>query len=78
MFATETYFVFMLIQFLRNIPKELEEAAKIASETIGPHSVTFRNEAKTTEAKKQIEYKRVVEMYLFGTGLLYRGFGCTC
>ena len=29
MFATETYFVFMLIQFLRNIPKELEEAAKI-------------------------------------------------
>ena len=29
MFATETYFVFMLIQFLRNIPKELEEAAWI-------------------------------------------------
>ncbi|EHO52005.1 ABC transporter, permease protein [Lachnospiraceae bacterium oral taxon 082 str. F0431] len=29
MFATETYFVFMLIQFLRNIPKELEEATKI-------------------------------------------------
>ncbi|MCR5715903.1 MAG: carbohydrate ABC transporter permease [Lachnospiraceae bacterium] len=29
LFATETYFVFMLIQFLRNIPKELEEAAKI-------------------------------------------------
>ena len=27
--ALETYFVFMLIQFLRNIPKELEEAAKI-------------------------------------------------
>lgn len=55
-----------------------EEAAKIASETIGPHSVTFGNEAKTTEAEKQIEYKRVVEMYLFGTGLLYRGLGCTC
>ena len=55
-----------------------EEAAKIASETIGPHSVTFRNEAKTTEAEKQIEYKRVVEIYLFGTGLLYRGLGCTC
>ena len=28
-FATDTYFVFMLMQFLRNIPKELEEAAKI-------------------------------------------------
>ena len=28
-FATETYFVFMLIQFLRGIPVELEEAAKI-------------------------------------------------
>ena len=55
-----------------------EEAAKIASETIGPHSVTFRNEAKTTEAEKQIEYKRVVEIYLFGTGLLYRGLGCAC
>ncbi len=29
LFATDTYFVFMLIQFLRNIPRELEEAAKI-------------------------------------------------
>ncbi len=29
MFATETYFIFMLIQFLRNVPVELEEAAKI-------------------------------------------------
>lgn len=28
-FATETYFVFMLIQFLRGVPKEMEEAAKI-------------------------------------------------
>lgn len=28
-FATDTYFVFMMIQFLRNIPRELEEAAKI-------------------------------------------------
>lgn len=29
LFATDTYFVFMLIQFLHNVPKELEEAAKI-------------------------------------------------
>ena len=29
LFATDTYFVFMLIQFLRGIPKELEEAAEI-------------------------------------------------
>lgn len=28
-FATETYFIFMLVQFLRNIPKDLEEAAEI-------------------------------------------------
>lgn len=28
-FASDTYFVYMLIQFLRGIPKELEEAAKI-------------------------------------------------
>lgn len=28
-FGLDTYFVFMLIQFLRGIPKELEEAAKI-------------------------------------------------
>ncbi|MGN0297836.1 MAG: carbohydrate ABC transporter permease [Lachnospiraceae bacterium] len=28
-FATDTYFVFMLVQFLRNVPKELEEAAHI-------------------------------------------------
>ncbi len=29
LFATDTYFVFMLIQFQRNVPKELDEAAKI-------------------------------------------------
>lgn len=29
LFATDTYFVFMLIQFLRNIPKEMEEAAEV-------------------------------------------------
>ncbi|MBU3806634.1 MAG: carbohydrate ABC transporter permease [Candidatus Fournierella pullistercoris] len=29
LFAVDTYFVFMLIQFLRNVPKELDEAAKI-------------------------------------------------
>lgn len=29
LFAVDTYFVFMLIQFMRNIPRELEEAAKI-------------------------------------------------
>ncbi|QHQ62180.1 ABC transporter permease subunit [Anaerocolumna sedimenticola] len=28
-FASDTYFVFMLVQFLRGIPRELEEAAKI-------------------------------------------------
>lgn len=28
-FATETYFIFMLIQFLRGVPKEMEEAAQI-------------------------------------------------
>lgn len=29
LFATETYFVYMLIQFMRNVPRELDEAAKI-------------------------------------------------
>ena len=29
LFATDTYFVFMLVQFLRNVPKELDEAARI-------------------------------------------------
>ena len=29
LFAVDTYFVFMLIQFLRTIPKDLDEAAKI-------------------------------------------------
>lgn len=29
LFACDTYFVFMLVQFLRGIPKEMEEAAKI-------------------------------------------------
>ncbi|MEG0541653.1 MAG: carbohydrate ABC transporter permease [Angelakisella sp.] len=29
LFAVDTYFVFMLIQFMRNIPRELDEAAEI-------------------------------------------------
>ena len=29
LFPQETYFVYMLIQFMRNIPRELDEAAKI-------------------------------------------------
>lgn len=29
LFATDTYFVFMLIQFLRNVPRDLDEAATI-------------------------------------------------
>ena len=29
LFACDTYFIFMLVQFLHNVPKELEEAAKI-------------------------------------------------
>ena len=29
LFAQDTYFVYMLIQFMRNIPRELDEAAKI-------------------------------------------------
>ncbi len=29
MFAIDTYFVFMLVQFMRGIPKELDEAAKV-------------------------------------------------
>lgn len=34
MFATDTYFVFMLIQFARSIPDELEEAARIDGASI--------------------------------------------
>ena len=33
LFATDTLFVFQLIQFLRNVPKELDEAAKIDGAT---------------------------------------------
>lgn len=29
LFACDTYFIFMLVQFLHNVPRELEEAAKI-------------------------------------------------
>lgn len=29
LFATESYFVFMLVQFMRNIPREMDEAAAI-------------------------------------------------
>lgn len=29
LFAVDTYFVFMLVQFMRNIPRELDEAAQI-------------------------------------------------
>ena len=34
LFAADTYFVFMLIQFLRGVPKELEEAAEIDGCTV--------------------------------------------
>lgn len=29
LFATESYFIFMLVQFMRNVPRELDEAAQI-------------------------------------------------
>lgn len=29
LFATESYFIFMLVQFMRNVPRELDEAAEI-------------------------------------------------
>lgn len=29
LFATESYFIFMLVQFMRNIPREMDEAAQI-------------------------------------------------
>lgn len=29
LFATESYFIFMLVQFMRNVPREMDEAAQI-------------------------------------------------
>lgn len=29
LFATESYFIFMLVQFMRNVPREMDEAAEI-------------------------------------------------
>ena len=40
LFAQETYFVYMLIQFMRNIPRELDEAAKI--DGCSYYSIFFR------------------------------------
>lgn len=52
--------------------KKQNEEDQIASESVGPHSVSYVKKTKNTEeyAKDKI---RAVQMYLSGTGLLYRG-----
>lgn len=46
--------------------------AQIASETVGPHSVSYVKITKTTEEYFK-EKTRLLRMYLVNTGLLYRG-----
>ncbi len=54
--------------------RELKENSEeqIASESVGPHSISYVKKNKSTEeyAKEKI---RTVQMYLSSTGLLYRG-----
>lgn len=53
---------------------EIEDSqGRVASESLGPHSVSYRQEQKKTTAQKEQEYQHVIDLYLFNTGLLYRG-----
>lgn len=45
---------------------------QIASETVGPHSVSYVKNTKTIEEYDK-EKSRLLRMYLANTGLLYRG-----
>ena len=61
--AGDTYFVYMLIQFLRGIPKELEEAAEIDVNTVAkyPVSIFLR---MSMDADVGFEWNRVLAMSL--------------
>jgi len=50
---------------------------QIASESVGPHSISYVRKTKNTEdyAKEKI---RLARMYLANTGLLYRGLMSCC
>lgn len=50
-------------------------AGAVASETVGPHSVSYRSIADLkAEQKKALD--EIISMYLLPTGLLYRGVPC--
>lgn len=49
-----------------------EAGGEIASESVGSHSVSYRSGAEQEEALK-LELRQIVDSYLAGTGLLYRG-----
>lgn len=49
--------------------------AGVASETVGSHSVSYRSQAEI-KAGAQSAMLSAAQMYLFPTGLLYRGVPC--
>lgn len=64
--------------------KGFSTGAEIQSETVGPHSVTYRSGAETATAaltyanNARQALAAIARMYLAGTGLLYRGGGAVC
>lgn len=50
---------------------------QIASESVGPHSISYVKKTKTTEEYAR-EKMRVARTYLANTGLLYRGLSSCC
>lgn len=50
---------------------------QIASESVGPHSISYVKKIKTTEEYTK-EKQNVIRMYLSGTGLMYRGIPTCC
>ncbi len=69
------YAICSLVDKMVEIDKD-EAKNSIASETVGPHSISFANKKRRTEEQKFFEYNRAISLYLSGTGLLYRGLGC--
>ena len=50
------------------------ENGEMQSQSVGAYSVTYRSSAEVS-ANAEAELRRIAQMYLAGTGLLYRG-GC--
>lgn len=53
----------------------LTAGGEVQSQTVGAYSVTYKSGSESSEAL-QADLTKIAQMYLAGTGLLYRGGAC--